>query len=126
MREIIRTDAAPSPKGPYSQAIVCNGMVYVSGQGALDPATGEVVHGTVEDETRLTIEDLKAVLEAAGSGLEHVARVGVFLADINDFAAMNAVFEEFFGAVKPARTTVQAVPPVGLKVEMDCIAEVPA
>ena len=125
MRETVLTENAPQPKGPYAQAIKANGFVFVSGQGALDPKTGEVVHGTVEEEADLTIRDLKAVLEAAGSGLEHVVRVGVFLQDINDFAAMNSVFEKYFADIKPARTTVQAVPPVGLKVEMDAIAIVP-
>ena len=125
MRETVHTENAPQPKGPYAQAIKANGFVFVSGQGALDPKSGEVVHGTVEEETDLTIRDLKAVLEAAGSGLEHVVRIGVFLADINDFAAMNTVFAKYFADVKPARTTVQAVPPVGLKVEMDAIAIVP-
>jgi 2-iminobutanoate/2-iminopropanoate deaminase len=125
MRTHVQTENAPQPKGPYCQAMICNGMVYVSGQGSIDPKSGEVIHGTIEEETRLTILDVKAVLEAAGSSLENVVRVGVYLADMNDFAAMNTVFAEFFSDVKPVRTTVQAIPPVGLKVEMDCIAEVP-
>ena len=125
MREHVSTDKAPQPKGPYAQAVKANGFLFVSGQGSLDPASGEVIHGTIEEETRLTIEDLKAVLEAGGSGLEHVVKVTVFLEDMENFARMNTVFAEYFGDVKPARSTVQAKPPVGLKVEMEAIAVVP-
>ena len=125
MREQVSTDKAPQPKGPYAQAVKANGFLFVSGQGSLDPTSGEVIHGTIEEETRLTIEDLKAVLEAGGSGLEHVVKVTVFLADMDNFARMNSVFAEYFADVKHARSTVQAVPPVGLKVEMEAIAVVP-
>ena len=97
----------------------------MSGQAALDPATSKPINGTVAEETRRTLDNVKEILEAAGASLEDVVKCSVFLADIRDFAAMNAVYAEYFDAAKPARTTVQAVlPAAGLKVEIDCIAYV--
>ncbi len=125
MREQVSTDKAPQPKGPYAQAVKANGFLFVSGQGSLDPASGEVIHGTIEDETRLTIEDMKAVLAAGGCTLADVVKVTVFLEDMENFARMNAVFGEYFSDVKPARSTVQAKPPAGLQVEMEAIAVIP-
>ena len=116
---------APNPQGPYSHAVKAGGVVYVSGQAALDPATSKPIHGSVAEETRRTLENLKAILEASGASLDDVIKCSVFLADIRDFAAMNAVYAEYFDAAKPARTTVQAVlPAAGMKVEIDCIAYV--
>jgi len=125
MREIVKTDKAPTPIGPYAQAIKANGFVFVSGQGPLDPKTGKVVSGTIEEETRLTLNSIKAILEAAGTSLENVVQVRVFLKDTKDFKAMNGVYAEFFGSTKPARTTVRADAPVDIKVEIDCTAVLP-
>lgn len=125
MREIIKTDKAPSPIGPYSQGVKANGFVFVSGQGPLDPNSGKLVHGTIEEETRLTLNSIKAILEAAGTSIENAVQVRVFLKDMNDFAAMNRVYGEFFGDTKPARTTVRADAPVDIKVEIDCVAAMP-
>ncbi|MDE0622199.1 MAG: Rid family detoxifying hydrolase [Bryobacterales bacterium] len=121
----VTAQGAPKPQGPYSHAVKAGGFVYVSGQAALDPATSKPIHGTVAEETRRTLENVMEILEAAGASLEDVVKCSVFLADIRDFAAMNAVYAEYFDAAKPARTTVQAVlPAAGLKVEIDCIAYV--
>jgi len=123
MREVIRTSQGPQPRGPYSQAIVADGFVFVAGQAPVDPSTNELELGDVGSETRRTFENIRAILEAAGSSLRDVVRVGVFLADIKDFDAMNAVYGEFFPQDQPARTTVGAQLP-RIKVEIDCIARV--
>ena len=123
MREVIRTSQGPQPRGPYSQAIVADGFVFVAGQGAVNPSTNELELGDVASETRRTLQNIRAILEAAGSSLRDVVRVGVFLADIKDFDAMNVVYREFFPADQPARTTVGAQLPK-IKVEIDCIARV--
>ena len=123
----ITAPGGPSPQGPYSHAVEAGGFVYVSGQAALDPDTSKPLGGTVAEETRLTLENVKAILEASGATLDDVVKCSVFLADIRDFAAMNAVYKEYFGRAKPARTTVQACLPLpSLKVEIDCIAYVGA
>jgi len=123
MREVIRTPQGPQPRGPYSRAIVADGFVFVAGQAPVNPSTNELELGDVGSETRRTLENIRAILEAAGSSLRDVVRVGVFLADIKDFDAMNAVYREFFPADQPARTTVGAQLP-RIKVEIDCIARV--
>ncbi|CAG0949884.1 aminoacrylate peracid reductase [Myxococcaceae bacterium] len=122
MREI-RTDAAPKPVGPYSQAIVHGGLVFCSGQIPLAPS-GEPVAGEIEAQTERVIENLAAVLEAAGSSLRNVLRTTVYLADLSHFARMNAVYERRFdGKPPPARSTIQAgALPRGLLVEIDVIA----
>jgi 2-iminobutanoate/2-iminopropanoate deaminase len=121
MRKVIRTSEGPQPRGPYSQAIVADGFVFVAGQAPVNPSTNELELGDVGSETRRTLENIRAILEAAGSSLRDVVRVGVFLADIKDFDAMNAVYREFFPQDQPARTTVGAQLPK-IKVEIDCIA----
>jgi reactive intermediate/imine deaminase len=123
MPEVIRTSDGPQPRGPYSQAIVADGFVFVAGQGPVNPSTNELELGDVGSETRRTLQNIQAILEAAGSSLRDVVRVGVFLADIKDFDAMNAVYREFFPKDQPARTTVGAQLPK-IKVEIDCIARV--
>jgi 2-iminobutanoate/2-iminopropanoate deaminase len=123
MRKVIRTSEGPRPRGPYSQAIVADGFVFVAGQGPVNPGTNELQLGDVGSETRRTLQNLRAILEAAGSSLRDVVRVGVFLADLKDFDAMNAVYGEFFPEDQPARTTVGAQLPK-IKVEIDCIARV--
>ncbi len=122
---ITAAGGAPA-QGPYSHAVKAGGFIYVSGQAALDRKTGAYLSGTVEEETRQTIENIKAILEAAGATLADVVKCSVFLSDIRDFSKMNTVYNEYFGEAKPARTTVQATLPAhGLKVEIDCVAYKP-
>ena len=123
MRTVVKTPKGPQPRGPYSQAIVADGFVFVAGQGAINPSTNEFELGDVAAETRRTLQNIQAILEGAGSSLADVVRVGVFLADIKDFDAMNAVYTEFFPKDPPARTTV-GVQLSKIKVEIDCIARV--
>ena len=123
--ERITARDAPNPQGPYSHAVKAGGFVYVSGQAALDPGTSKPINGTVAEETRRTLENVKSILAASGASLADVVKCSVFLADIRDFQAMNAVYAEYFGEAKPARTTVQStLPASGLKVEIDCVAYV--
>jgi reactive intermediate/imine deaminase len=119
------TQEAPAPVGPYNQAVIAGGWLYCSGQIPLDPATGEMVgEGNVEAETRQVLRNLKAVLQEAGTDPSHVVRTTVFLVDLGDFQAVNAIYAEMFGdGVSPARACVQvAALPKGSKVEIDCIA----
>jgi 2-iminobutanoate/2-iminopropanoate deaminase len=124
VREVIQTDRAPAAIGPYSQAIRCQGtLVATAGQLGIDPATGELVAGGITPESRRALENLRAVLEAGGSGLERVVKVTVFLADIGEFAAMNAVYADFFRAPHPARSAFQvAALPKGARVEIEALA----
>jgi 2-iminobutanoate/2-iminopropanoate deaminase len=108
--------------GAYSAGVACDGWLYVSGQGPLDLRTGEVVHGTIGEETRLTLSHIGKVLEAAGCTFDDVVKCTCHLADINDFDGFNAVYAGFFTGVRPARTTVQSVLWGGIKVEIDAVA----
>ena len=122
-KEVISTANAPKAIGPYEQAIKVGEFVYASGQIPLDPKTGNVVEGDIKIQTRRAIENLTAVLEAAGSSLERVVKTTVFLKNIGDFAAMNEVYAEYLGAAKPARSTVGVADlPRGALVEIDLIA----
>ncbi len=121
MRKVVRTSDAPKPKGVYSQAIVADGFVFVAGQACVNPRTNEFEYGDIQSETRRTLENIRAILEAAGSSLKEVVRVGVFLADLNDFAAMNEVYRRYFPEDQPARTTVGVQLPK-IKIEIDCVA----
>jgi 2-iminobutanoate/2-iminopropanoate deaminase len=107
MQEIIQTSKAPSPIGPYSQAVRGNGFIFVSGQIPIEPGTGAVSGGDVAAQTRQVMKNLAAILEAAGSGLEKVVKTTVFLANMEDFAQFNRVYGEFLGNARPARATVQ-------------------
>ena len=119
----IHTDDAPAAIGPYQQAIRVGDFVFTSGQIALDPQTGEMRSGEIEEETERTLSNIQAILKAAGLGLEHVVKATVYLADMNHFARMNGVYEKFFADAKPARACVQvAALPKGAKVEIDVIA----
>jgi len=120
----IRTDAAPAPVGPYSQAIRLDDLVFVSGQIPLDPETGEIVSGEIEDETRQVLRNLKAVLEASGANLSSVVKTTVYLTDMTLFPRINAVYAEAFDAEPaPARATVEvSALPLGAHVEIDAIA----
>ena len=123
MKEIIQTAAAPQAIGPYSQAVKTNGLVFASGQIALDPATGQFVPGGIEEQTEQVLKNLAAVLEAAGSGLSRVIKTTVFLADMQEFSAMNDVYGKFFKEAPPARATVEASRlPRDAKVEIEAIA----
>jgi 2-iminobutanoate/2-iminopropanoate deaminase len=124
-REVVSTPAAPKAVGPYSQGIKAGDFIFTAGEAGVDPATGRLVEGGIAAQTRKALENIQTILEAAGSSLQRVVRCGVFLADVADFQAMNAVYAEFFPADKapPARTTVQAGKlPMGALVEIDAVA----
>ena len=120
----VKTDKAPAPVGPYSQAIKAGEFIFCSGQIALDPETGELVNPDIETETAKVMENLKAVLEAAGSSLDRVVKTTIFVRDMNDFGSINKVYGSFFSTSSPpARATVQiAALPKGAGVEIECIA----
>lgn len=123
MKKIISTEAAPQAIGPYSQAIVHNGVAYLSGQIPLDPASGQLVEGGIVAQTERVLENLKAVLAAAGSSLDQVLKTTVFLKSMDDFPKMNEVYTRYLGGSLPARSTVQAAKlPRDVMVEIDCIA----
>jgi 2-iminobutanoate/2-iminopropanoate deaminase len=107
MKEVVHTDRGPKPIGPYSQAVKASGFIYLSGQVALDPKTGDLIGGDIRQQTERTLENVKGILEAAGSNLHHVVKTTVFLKDMNDFVAMNEVYARYFTAAPPARSTVQ-------------------
>jgi 2-iminobutanoate/2-iminopropanoate deaminase len=123
VKETISTEKAPGAIGPYSQAVKAGNMVFCSGQIPIDPTTGEFVSNNVAEQTHQVLINLSAVLEAAGTSLSNVVKTTVFLADMNDFTAMNEIYAEFFSDNKPARATVQAARlPRDARVEIDCIA----
>ncbi len=123
MRKAVSTERAPKAIGPYEQAWVVEGMVYTSGQIALDPKTGEMVAGGVVEQARRVLENLKAVLEAAGSSLDRVVRTTVYMTDLSQFGTLNGIYADCFGSNKPARSTVGvAALPRGALVEIDAVA----
>ena len=117
----------PAPVGPYSPGMGFERLIFVSGQGATDPATGKLAGTDATAQTEQCLKNVQAILKAGGSDLQYVLRCGVFLIDMNEFKAMNAVYSRMFGEHRPARTTIQAaaLPGEGLRVEIDCIAYVP-
>jgi 2-iminobutanoate/2-iminopropanoate deaminase len=122
-RDVITSEALPAPKGPYSPAIRAGAFVFVSGQGPVDPASGRIIKESIEQQTRLVLENVASILEAAGSSLDRVVKTNVYLSDIAGFAAMNEVYATFFPDRPPARTTIQAgALPLGIDVEIDVIA----
>lgn len=121
-REPISTPRAPAAIGPYSQAVRAGATVYLSGQIPLDPATGELVQADIATEARRVFDNLQAVCEAAGGTMDDVARVGIYLTDLSDFAAVNAVMADYFQAPYPARSTIQVTGlPRGARVEVDAV-----
>ena len=121
-RTPIRTEKAPAAIGPYSQAVRCGGLVFLSGQIPLDPATGQLVDGDIAAQTRRVFDNLKAVCAAAGGSLDGIVRAGIFLTDLGNFAAVNAVMAEYFSEPYPARSTIQVSGlPRGAQVEVDAI-----
>ena len=127
-RSNITTDGAPAAIGPYAQGVRVGNLVFTAGQGGLDPVTGQVVSGGIKEQTARTLDNLKAILEAAGSSLGQVVKATVYLKDMNDFAAMNAVYASYFGTdsdTLPARTTVEVARlPRNILVEIEVVAEV--
>jgi 2-iminobutanoate/2-iminopropanoate deaminase len=122
-KQVVRIDKAPPPIAPYSQGIVAGGFVFVSGQGPTDPGTGQTELSDVKKATRQTLENVKAILEAAGSSLDKVVKVNVYLRDIKEFPLMNEVYGTYFKVNPPVRTTIQAAAlPGGIPVEIDCVA----
>ena len=123
MKEVVFTPRGPKPIGPYSQAIKANGFLFVSGQVALDPQSGEMVGSEVRQQTERVLENLKAILEASGSSFKHVVKTTVYLKDMNDFPAMNEIYARYFTTTPPARSTVQAARlPKDALVEIDVVA----
>ena len=120
----IHSDSLPKPEGPYSPGMGFERLIFVSGQGATNPVTGQLAGPDAAAQTEQCLKNVQTILQAAGSDLQHVLRCGVFLLDMNDFPLMNGVYERVFEAHRPARTTIQAagLPGVGLRVEIDCIA----
>ena len=123
---VVKAEKAPKAIGPYSAGIQLGNLVFTSGQVAIDPATGNLVSGGIEAETRQVLTNIKNILEAAGSGMDLIVKTTVFLRDMSDFALMNPVYAEFFGENPPARTTLQAAAlPKGGALEIDAIAYIP-
>jgi 2-iminobutanoate/2-iminopropanoate deaminase len=123
VKDVISTLRGPKALGPYSQAIRANGFIFVAGQGAIDPATGQTVEGDIARQTERTLENVKGIVEAAGSSLEKAVKATVFLKDMNDFAAMNEVYNRYFPVGPPARSTVEVARlPRDLRVEIELIA----
>lgn len=123
MREVISTEHGPKAIGPYSQAVKANGFVFISGQVALHPATGQLVEGGIAEQTERVLENLRGIVEASGSSMHKAVKVGVFLKDMNDFAAMNEVYSRYFPSAPPARSTVEVARlPRDVRVEIDLIA----
>ena len=125
MKEVIRTDSAPAPfqGAPYSQAIKAAGLVFVAGQVSMQPDRGEIVGGTIEEQTEQVLANLRAILEAAGSGLDRLVKTTVFLQSLDDFAGMNEVYGKYVGEQPPARSTVEVAKlPSGALVEIEAVA----
>lgn len=121
-KKIFCPNKAPKPKGPYSQAVIHNGLLYISGQVPVDPETGIIVRGTIEEETKVVLNNIKALVESAGASMKDVLKVTCYLADIDDFRRFNDVYKEYFKDEPPARTTIQAGKlPLDVQVEIDAI-----
>lgn len=123
MKKVIKTDKAPAPIGPYNQAIMAGNTLFVSGQIPLNPASGELVKGDVKEQTRMVMENLKAILSEAGLDFSKVVKCSIFISDMKDFPKINEVYGSYFSENAPARETVQVAGlPLGVDVEISCIA----
>jgi 2-iminobutanoate/2-iminopropanoate deaminase len=126
-KKIIYSKKAPKPKGPYSQAVSHNGVLYLSGQIPIDLETGMIVRGTIEEEARAVLNNIKHIVEEAGAGMEDILKVTCYLADLNDFERFNNVYKKYFLQDPPARTTLQAGGlPMNVQVELDAIVSLPS
>jgi 2-iminobutanoate/2-iminopropanoate deaminase len=126
MKNTVETSNAPKPVGPYSQAVMCGNLLFASGQIALHPETNEIVDGNIQKQTKQVLENIGAVLKAAGSNFQNILKTTVFLKDINDFGAMNEIYQSYFSTNSPARSTVEVSRlPKDVLVEIECIAEIP-
>ena len=121
-KKIINTKNAPKPVGPYSQAVKAGNFLFVSGQGPIDPQTGKIVRDNIEQQTIRTLENIKAILNSEGLDFQDVVKVSVFLKDIKNFSKMNDIYSRYFQSDPPARTTIQAVPPADIEIEIDVVA----
>lgn len=121
-KQVIRTSNAPEPKGPYNQAIVAGNTIYVAGQGPIDPKTGSVIIGTIEDQATLTFQNIQAILEAAGFSMRDVVQVTAYLTELGDFGKYNEVYKKFFTEPFPARATVGCQLLMHTFIEVHCIA----
>ncbi len=125
-KRAVVTESAPAAVGPYSQGMLCGNLLFISGQLPIDPASAELIKGTIEEKTRQVLQNLRAIAEAAGAGLQDVVKTTVFLKDMNDFGAMNSVFAEYFPTTPPARAAVQvAALPKGVDIEIEAIVLIP-
>lgn len=123
MKKVIKTDKAPAPIGPYNQAVMAGNTLFVSGQIPLNPASGELVKGDVKEQTRMVMENLKAILKEAGLDFSYVVKCSIFISDMKDFPKINEVYGSYFSENAPARETVQVAGlPLGVDVEISCIA----
>ena len=123
MKKIIETNNAPAPIGPYSQAVMANGVLYTSGQIAINPQTGELVNSSIEDETKMVMENIKAVLQEAGMNFSNIVKCSIFISDMDNFSRINAVYGEYFAENPPARETVEVARlPKDVNVEISVIA----
>ncbi|MDH4027938.1 MAG: Rid family detoxifying hydrolase [Nitrospirota bacterium] len=126
VKKVFNTDKAPLPKGPYSQAVINNGLLYISGQIPVDPASGSIVRATIEEETMTVLDNIRTIVEEAGAKMDDVLKVTCFLADIEDFSRFNEVYERYFPKFPPARTALQAGKlPMDVQIEMDAIVALP-
>ncbi len=124
-KQVFHSPKAPEPKGPYSQGIVHNGILYISGQVSIESNTGNIIRGTIEDETRATLENIKIIIEEAGSKMEDVLKVTCYLSNMDDFEGFNNTYKEYFPKEPPARTTIQAGRlPMDIKLEIDAIVAI--
>ena len=125
-KEVFKTDRAPAPIGPYSQAVRAGNLLFVSGQGPVDPKTRQVFKGDIKEQARVTLENVKAILEDAGTSLDNVVKATVFLANIEDYASVNEVYSQYFGENPPARTCIQAARlPGDISIEIEVVALIP-